>query len=363
MKTNAMWTVLLAASVAACASKGDGAATSNTAVASEPVIRVTTTEVSGGSFPVMMPLTGTLRGDAEADVAAGTNGRLIKVTVVRGAKVKKGDTLAIVDTRQAQISAAEASVSAKLAQEQVTTATRECERTQALFDKGAIAKAEYDKLSDQCRTSALSAQAANYRAAQAGQVVSDGVIRAPFDGLVAEKFVEQGEFVRADSRIATVVTPNSLRLEFAIPEQLVGQVKNGDEVSFRVPSQPGKQFRAKVSRLGIAIREATRDLPIEAYVEPSDKQLAPGQLLPGMFAELALSTGVQATNAVSQAAVVTRSGKQYVYVAEKDRATLRAVTTIGQLGDQVGVSRGLQKGERVIVSPPAGLSNGARIGF
>ncbi len=321
-----------------------------------PPVSVQSVEVGEGVFPKTIPLTGSLRGESHSDLAAGTTGRLVKVSFERGSHVKKGDVLAVVDVRQAQIAAAEATVSAALAKEQLASTTRDCARTKTLFEKGALSQAEYDRTSDQCRNAALQARAADYRSTQAGHTLQDGWIRAPFAGTIAERTIDVGEFVRADSRIGTLVTNDALRLEFSTPEALLGAVKAGDKVSFQVPSQPGKQFEATVTRTGIAVREATRDVPFEASVDNSARVL-----LPGMFAEVRLQTGTETLPSIPPTAIVERDKKKYVYVIENGRANLRIVSAGAEENGRVGILRGLRKGERAIVSPKADLPNGAAV--
>lgn len=317
-------------------------------------VKVATATVEEALAPRILPLTGSLRGEQQSDLAAGAAGRLVKVGVERGSEIKKGDVIALIDTRLAQISAAEASASAALAKAQVESAERECARYKTLLDKGGVSKAEYDKLTDTCRTSTLSAKAAEFRAAQAGQNVADGVIRAPFTGVVADRWVDVGEFVRADSRVVTLVTMDPLRLEFAVPEVHINLVKKGGKVTFTVPSQPKKVYSGVVKYLGAAVRESTRDLAIEATVENTDRALAPG-----MFAEVNLALAEAPTAFVPKSAIVDRDGRSFLFVVEDGRASERIVTLGVSEENRTAISLGVKKGEKVVVAPPAELSNGA----
>jgi RND family efflux transporter MFP subunit len=200
----------------------------------------------------------------------------------------------------------------------------------------------------------LSAKAADIRAAQAGQNVADGVIRAPFTGVVADRWVDVGEFVRTDSRVVTLVTMDPLRLEFAVPEVHMGLVKKGGKVTFTVPSQPKKIYSGVVKYLGAAVRVATRDLAIEATVENTDRALAPG-----MFAEVNLALAEEPTAFVPKSAVVDRDGRSFLFVVEDGRAAERIVTLGVKEESRTAISLGVKKGEKVVVAPPAELSNGA----
>lgn len=342
----------LGLSATGCKRDANAAPKATTAGANK--VKVSTVDVTEGTMPRVLPLTGTLKGEKQSDLAAGTAGRLTKVNVERGSDVKAGDVLALVDVRQAAISAQEATASAALAREQVTSAKRDCERYKGLFEKGSISRAEYDRYTDTCTNTELTARAADLRAQQAGITVADGVIRAPFSGTVAEKFIDVGEYVRADSKVVSLVTLNPLRLEFAVPESRISLVKKDAKVTFTVPAQPKREFSGTVRYLGQAVKESTRDLTIEAVVDNADRALAPG-----MFAEIQLVLGEERVPTVPTSALVPREGSVHVFIVEDGRAAERVITQGATKGDLVAITRGVKTGEKIIVSPPAALVNGA----
>lgn len=338
------------------ACKGGGAAEPQKNLPSTAKVHVTTTPAAMAPMPRFLPLTGSLRGEDQSDLAAGTAGRLLKVNMERGSDVKKGDVIALVDTRQAQLSAAEARSSADLAKEQVASAKRDCERYKTLLDKGSISRAEYDRYADQCRNTELQAQTAGLRAAQAGQTVSDGVIRAPFAGVVADRFIDVGEYVQPSTKVATLVSLDPLRVEFAVPEVRMGLVKKGAEVHFTVLSQPGRTFSGTVRYLGASVRESTRDLVVEAVVHNTDRALAPG-----MFAEVQLELGEEPVPVVPKEALVPRDGLSFLFVVEDGRAIERVVATGATRDGKVAILKGVKDGDKIVVSPPPALSNGTPV--
>jgi RND family efflux transporter MFP subunit len=151
-------------------------------------------------------------------------------------------------------------------------------------------QAEYDRISDQCRTTPLSVTASEARAHAAALVVGDGVIRAPFAGVVTERYVEVGQYVRQDTKVVALVDLDPLRLEFTVPEASLAAVKEGNKVTFTVSAYPDRSFDGTVKYVGAAVREATRDLVTEAIVPNADKFLRPG-----MFASVLLETGTEKT--------------------------------------------------------------------
>jgi RND family efflux transporter MFP subunit len=348
--------LLLLALAAAAAGCGTRASASTAAETNGPRARVETAEVREQPMPRSIALTGTLRGDRETDLAANAVGRVVETFVERGAEVKKGDLLARLDVRAAALSAAEAQANAALTRAQEETAKRECERYGALLESGAISRVEHDRIADQCRSAPLSVAAASARARAAAQGVGDGQIRAPFDGVVAERFVDVGEYVRQDSRVVALVSKGAPRLRFTVPEASLAAVKAGGALTFTVPAYPGRSFAGTVRWVGAAVRETTRDLVAEAEVQDPD-----GALRPGMFASVALATAEVPSPVVPRSALVPRDGRAHLFAVVDHRLEERVVQTGVEKGDAVAVLRGVRAGEAIVINPSEALQNGQAV--
>jgi RND family efflux transporter MFP subunit len=309
------------------------------------------------AVPRTVKLTGSLRGEQESDLAANASGKVVELPVDVGQSVKKGDILAKLDTRAVALVASEAKVQADLARTRREQAKRECERSKGLLEAGAISKSEFDRTQDQCKTSDLDVRAAEARAGQASQTVVDGIVRAPFDGVVVERLIEPGEYVRADTPIVRVATVDRLRLKVEVPEAHVAAARVGAKVTFGVSTWPGRKWSAAIDRRGVAVRSQSRDVLAEASLTNED-----GALLPGMFATVELAVGDDELPTIPAAAVVTREGRPHAFVAVDGRATERVLSLGPELpGERVSVRRGIKAGENVVVAPPADLKNGSAV--
>ena len=307
-------------------------------------------------MPRSLSLTGTLRGERQTDLAANANGRVLEMLVERGAEVKKGALIARLDVRAAALSAAEAQASVALARAQEATATRECDRSKNLLAKGVISQAEFDRTSDLCRTSPLSVAAAAARVNSASQGIGDGQIRAPFDGMISERFVEVGEYVRQDSKVVSLVAIGQLRLEFTVPEASLASVKEGGPLTFTVTAYPDRKFTGTVRFISAALRETTRDLVAEAKVENADRALRPG-----MFASIALATGEAPSTVAPKSAVVLKDGRARVFAVVDHRLEERVVQTGVEKDDLVAVVRGVRAGDKLVLKPSEALQNGQAV--
>lgn len=343
--------MLSATAVLGCRAKVDP-----TGEAAAARIHVETVEVVEKPMPRSLSLTGTLRGQRQTDLAANAMGRVLDTFVERGAEVKKGDLLARVDTRAASLSAAEAQANAALARAMRDTSKRECERYEALLAQKAISPAEYDRVSDQCKTTPLSVAAAEARARGAAQVVGDGQIRAPFGGVVTERWIEAGEYVRPDSKIVSLVSIDVLRLEFTVAEANIASVKEGGSLVFTVPAFPGRQFSGTVRFVSAALRETTRDLVVEAEVQNADRALRPG-----MFASIELSAGEAPMPVVPKDSLVTRDGTSRIFAVVDRRIEERVVQPGPSRDDLVAIVRGVKQSDKIVPKPAPTLQNGQAV--
>ena len=342
---------ILCCSTAAC--KGTAAEENGSTQA--PPVSVKTVPVTELSAPVTLRLSGNLKGLRETDLAANANGRVISTSVERGAQVKVGQVLAQLDVRAAAISATEMNAQAESARAAAAQLKSECARAEQLKASGSISAAELERVTAQCRTSSLSVEASTARAQMAAQNVGDGSVRAPFAGVVTERYVDVGEFVRADSRVVTIVSIDTLRLELAVPEAEAAKVTEESEVAFHVAAFPDRRFTGKVRFVSGAIRAATRDLVVEALVENPDKALKPG-----MFADIELNVGVQKLAGVPKEAIFEKDGHHRAFFVVDGRLQERVLSTLPEVNGGVPIVKGAKAGEAVAIGDLKTFANGQR---
>lgn len=351
----ALFALLAVAGTPACTRSANAQPSPGVADAA-PAVHVETSPVTTRTVPVWLTLTGQLKGSRDTDLAANANGRVTKTLVERGATVKAGQPIAVIDTRSAALNLAEARASAESAAAAAENASSTCERYRTLAEQGAISQFEFDRVSVQCRTSELTVSAAKARAALAGQIVGDGIIRAPFAGSIAERFVDVGEFVRSDTRVVTLVDLSTLRLEFTIPEVHIAAAQPGAKVRFSVAGYPDRKFEGTLKYISAQVRPATRDIVAEATVDAPEVALRPG-----MFASVQLATGTQNSPIVPRRALLERDGKFVAFVEANGCLEERIVQAGESQGEEVSIQRGIAAGEKLVATPTTELKNGQRI--
>jgi membrane fusion protein (multidrug efflux system) len=322
----------------------------------EAALAVTTAVVARRPVTRALTLTGTLTPNRKSDVAADATGKVTAASIERGTVVAAGAALVRLDRRGAALTEEEARAQADAARTQQALADTECARADKLFAGGAINQAEHDRARAQCDAARAQALAASARARQASKSLGDAVVRAPFPGVIADRLVAEGEYVRPDTRVATLVEIDPLRLELSVPEAAVAALERSAQVDFEVAAFPGETFHGKVRYVGPSVRRQSRDLIVEAVVANPGRRL-----LPGMFATARLVLG-QEPQPVVPAAACKRDGEvDRVYVVANGRAEERLVSLGAREADGFTVLSGLAAGERVIAPLVPGLRDGAKV--
>ncbi len=347
------WLIVAAGALAGCQHAETVAAAVEEKKAT-PKVHVETTAVTVRSVPKLLTITGVLGADQRTDLTANAQGRVVRTFIELGDHVKAGQLLAQLDVRAAALSHAEATANAQSAADTLKNVRADCERYKKLLERGAITQQEYDKQTTSCATQTSSEEAARTRAAEAAQTLNDAAIRAPFAGVIGKRFVSVGDYVHPDTRVATLLVDDPLRLQLTVPEPSIGYVKEGLPVTFETVSRPGKTFQATIKYLGREVRESTRDLVVEAICENADHVL-----LPGMFVTARLPTGEQTVPVVPVKAVVPLDASDTVFVVVDGRLEQRVIQKGAVVGDVVAALDGVKKGDKVVTNPSPQTVDGA----
>ncbi len=322
----------------------------------EPVIEVKIAAVELHAVPHELVLTGNVVADRQSDLAANASGRVLATYVERGQAVKQNDPIAKLDARVAKFSAKAARAQSKLAREQLDLAKLECDRADKLLASGTISKAEYDRTMSQCTTGRTSVSAAESTAALASVATGDSTIRAPFAGIVGERFTEVGEYVQPSTRVISLYSIDPIRVSIAVPEAEANRVQPGQKVSFSVSALGERRFEAEIRYVSPALREGTRDLLVEAVAENSERLLHPG-----MFAIVRVQVGEQSLPTVPEAAIRRDGARRLVWVVREGRAIEALVRTGPTKDGRVAIMAGIGPDDRVVIEAPPELVDGSKV--
>ena len=184
---------------------------------------------------------------------------------------------------------------------------------------------------------------------------------APFEGVITQRNIDIGSLVAADATSGTplfaIAHDDVLRVRVHVPQDVALQLKPGVEATLDVPELPGRKFIGKIARTANSLDPNTRTLLVEADIDNPDRTLSPGLYGTVHFM-------VPRPNAVivvpSSALIFDQNGMQ-VAIYSDGAAHLQKVGIGQDDGAQVQIATGLQPGQDLIIAPPAGLADGAKV--
>ena len=345
-------------------------------------IAVTTVTVAGEAWPSLYEATGTVRARTSAVISAKLISYVREVKVQAGDRVRAGQTLVMLDTRDLEVS----SRRAEAAREEVRTSVPEADsavaaakanldlaqstfgRMQELFQKKSISTQEFDEATARVKAAQSAYEMAqarriqlNSKIVQADQEVrSTEVTRsyadvvAPFAGVVISKSVEPGSMAQPGVPMLTIEREGAYRFEAQVEESRLGAIRVGQPVSVTLDSVD-RTIEARVSEIVPAVDAASR-----AYTVKIDLPVLPA-LRSGVFGRAAFPLGSRSQLVIPAGAVTERGQLQSVMVADNGIARTRLITAGQKLRDRIEVLSGLTAGEKVIFPAPQSLSDGASV--
>lgn len=353
-----------------------------TTAASQPAVPVSTATAAIETWPANYEATGTVRARTSAVIAAKLMGYVREVKVQAGDRVREGQPLVMLDTRDLDVS----SRRAEAARDEVRTAVPEADgavaaakanldlaqvtfgRMRDLFQKKSISNQEFDESSARLKSAQAAYEMARSKRAQldskraevqqeirAASIVRDYArISAPFSGVVTAKSVEPGNLAAPGAPLLTIEREGAYRLEASVDESRLPFVKTGQTVDVALESLD-RRLSAHVSEIVPAVDAASR-----AYIVKIDLPVVPN-LRSGMFGRAWFSMGARKVVTIPPQAMVERGQLQSVFAIEDGFARTRLVTA-GERGQAaIEVLSGLSEGEKLVSPVPSGLADGARV--
>ena len=352
------------------------------ATSSQPSIAVSTATATTETWPLIYEATGTVRARTSAIISAKLMGYVREVKVEAGDKVREGQLLVTLDTRDLDVN----SRRAEAALDEVRTGVPEADsavaaakanldlaqvtfgRMRDLFEKKSISNQEFDESSAKLKAAEASYEMArarrlqlNSRIAQMDQEVrATAVTRtyadvlAPFAGVVVSKSVDPGSLALPGAPLLTIEREGAYRLEASVEESRLAAIRMGQAVSVTLDGVD-RTIDARVSEIVPAVDAASR-----AYIVKIDLPALPA-LRSGVFGRVAFQLGGRPLLAIPAGAVTDRGQLESVLVADGGIARTRLITTGQKLKDRTEVLSGLTDGEKVISPVPPGLADGARV--
>ena len=336
----------------------------------------------GGGDRTVLNASGYVTARRAATVSSKVTGKVMDVLIEEGMKVTNGQVVARLDdsnvkanldVAQAQLASAKAALVETEAQ--LKDADQEFQRTTELAKQHIASQSDLDQAESNAKAlqahlaqQKLDVVVADRQVAMWQQQMDDMIIRAPFNGVITTKDAQPGEMISPVSAgggftrtgIGTIVDMGSLEIEIDVNESYINRVESGQPVEAALDAYPDWKIPCKV----IAIIPTADRQKSTVKVRVGFDQLDP-RILPDMSVKVAFrDNGGTATGhavIVPKSSVLSRDGRDVVFVVQDRHAERRAVTVTGTQGDDSVLSAGVAAGEKVVVDAPGNLQDGAAV--
>jgi RND family efflux transporter MFP subunit len=346
------------------------------------------TQRAAGTQASVLNASGYVTARRRATVSSKITGKVVEVNVEEGMAVREGQVLARLDdaTARAALALAQAQVEAarsteresavRLAEAKLTLGRRERLVEEGIAPQADVdqARAEVDSLLARIAAAREQVLVAERQVALQQTDLDNTVIRAPFSGVAISKDAQPGEMVSPVSAgggftrtgISTIVDMRSLEIEVDVNESYINRVRPDQDVTAVLDAYPDWQIPARViTTVPTADRQKATVLVRIGFKELGDSRILPDMGVKVTFLreadDAASPAAARAVLLVPKSAVIEDGGRAYVFVVRQDAVERRAIQTGGTDGDRLEVLAGLTASDRVVVSPPPALADGAWI--
>ena len=287
--------------------------------------------ITPSNMSELVKSTGTLRPDEEVDLSFETSGKIVGINFTEETKVKKGDLLAKINDQplQAQLE--------KLKSELKNSEAKEF-RQRSLLSKDAISQESYDQIVTDVET--LNADINLVRAQ-----IAMTELRAPFDGVIGLRYVSEGSYTNASTKIARLVKTSPIKIEFSVPEKYASEIQKGYPITFNVAGVP-QTFNASVYAIDPKIDINTRSILLRALYTNRNEELKPGGYA-GITMEL---SKISKTIAIPTEALIPEMEGEKVFIFKKGKAQSVRVKIGLRTESKIQITDGLKFGDTLLTT-------------
>jgi len=327
--------------------------------------------VGKGKITSYLDVTGTTLPLEKAKMGSKVEGTITQILVDEGDTIKKRQILFrldskdfLLDIEHAKAVLASAQAEREKAEHDLEQKENDWKRLSALFERRVIAKHQYDSMKASFSMAQAAVKACESQIKQrkaeldlAEKRYQDSVVKAPFDGVVTKKMLNEGEISSLwayNWEVLEVMDLSKIKIESDISEKHKTQVKEGTEANIEVDALPGRKFTGIISIVNPMVDPKERTFLVKIVI-PNPERL----LTAGMFARIRLLVEEkEGVITIPVHDVLERSDGHFVFVVKNGVAEQRKISVGISNGDWIEVTGGLKEGEIIVIEGSHRLQEG-----
>ncbi len=331
-------------------------------VGAEAEIPVVAERVKLQTIEKKLYLTGDIEPQSQVTVYSGVSGKVEKLAVDIGDNVTKGNPIATIEKEKLILDVERLESALESAGINLENLGKDYERFKNLFEQNVISEQRFDSVTTAYESAQAQVKELEAVLALAKIQLRDSAIFAPISGVIAQKFIEEGDMVTATSQmkgapVVNIVDMDIVKVIVNVTEKDIVKVKMGQKARVKVDAYPQETFEGAVSNISPVLDFSSRTAPVEVKI-PNPAHL----LKPGMFARVGLILSLHENAVVIlRDVILEQNDKKYVFVAEDGKARQREIVTGLEETGMLQILSGLKKGELLITEGQNSVGEGTEI--
>lgn len=295
-------------------------------------------------------LTGTLTSPRGARLATEVEGRVADIAVDAGTEVAAGETLLELDDELSRLELQQARAARREAEVALDDARRRLREARDLARRNSVAETEVKDRQAEVRRDSAVLDRQEAQEAHRAALLERHRLTAPFDGVVARRMTDLGEWVGPDVAVLELVAVDRLRLDLQVPQAYFGRVTPGTSVRVRLDAMPEEPLETEVTEVVPVSDPGARTFLVRVGLENDERRMTPGM---SARAVLRIGAGRRGVVVPRDALIRYPDGRTSVWLAEGSgdtrMVTERRVQTGLAFGGRVEIESGLEAGLPVVV--------------
>jgi membrane fusion protein (multidrug efflux system) len=292
----------------------------------------------------------------EMTVGAEVDGTIKKLFVDEGTIVQKDQPLLEIDDEKFRLAVEETEAQLRESQARLANSKSTLTRMSKLMHDGVVDQQRFDDAKTQVVLHQAAVEKLQAMLNQAQKSLRDTYVATPMEGIVSDRMVAVGEYVKVGAALVKVVDSNPLKLAFSLPEKDAGLLRSGQKVLISTRVYPGAAFEGSIYFINPKVDTATRTIEVKAWVDNSEYKLRPG-----FFVDVTVILNKRQALVLPESAVTVREGRVIVMAVENDKIVYRRVTPGVRFDGKVEVLDGVSTGDTVVIYGRSEITEGTSV--